>query len=214
MAEEKVVDPNQNQDQNKKIDPSNPEIQEMIKSDVAEAAKDIKTKLDVAYTKRDEALQKVSEFEQKERDLEIKRLQDAGKEREAFELQLAELKANQETLQKRNLELSRDVDARQALSAFAFRSEKAAKMAFDEVTSQLVQNEKGEWVHKSGVAVKDFVKTFAENEDNAFLFKQKQNSGNGSQNIPPSSNTTKKSLFEMTQDEVLQMAAEGKLPGR
>ena len=76
------------------------------------------------------------------------------------------------------------------------------------------KNEKGEWVHKSGVAVKDFVKTFAENEDNAFLFKQKQNSGNGSQNIPPSSNTNKKSLFEMTQDEVLQMAAEGKLPGR
>ena len=214
MDEDDVVDPNQNQDQNKKIDPTNPEIQAMIKSAVAEAVKDIKTKLDVAYTKRDEALQKVSEFEQKERDLEIKRLQDAGKDREAFELQLAELKANQETLQKRNLELSRDVDARQALSAFAFRSEKAAKMAFDEVTSQLVQNEKGEWVHKSGVAIKDFVKTFAENEDNAFLFKQKQNSGNGSQNIPPSSNTTKKSLFEMTQDEVLQMAAEGKLPGR
>ena len=214
MDEDDVVDPNQKQDQNKKIDPTNPEIQAMLKSAVAEAVKDIKTKLDVAYTKRDEALQKVSEFEQKERDLEIKRLQDAGKDREAFELQLAEMKANQETLQKRNLELSRDVDARQALSAFAFRSEKAAKMAFDEVTSQLVQNEKGEWVHKSGVAVKDFVKTFAENEDNAFLFKQKQNSGNGSQNIPPSSNTPKKSLFEMTQDEVLQMAAEGKLPGR
>ena len=214
MDEDDVVDPNQNQDQNKKIDPTNPEIQAMIKSAVADAVKDVKVKLDAAYAKRDEALQKVSEFEQKERDLEIKRLQDAGKDREAFELQLAELKANQETLQKRNLELSRDVDARQALSAFAFRSEKAAKMAFDEVTSQLVQNEKGEWVHKSGVAVKDFVKTFAENEDNAFLFKQKQNSGNGSQNIPPSSNTTKKSLFEMTQDEVLQMAAEGKLPGR
>lgn len=214
MDEDDVVDPNQNQDQNKKIDPTNPEIQAMIKSAVADAVKDVKVKLDAAYAKRDEALQKVSEFEQKERDLEIKRLQDAGKEREAFELQLAELKANQETLQKRNLELSRDVDTRQALSAFAFRSEKAAKMAFDEVTSQLVQNEKGEWVHKSGVAVKDFVKTFAENEDNAFLFKQKQNSGNGSQNIPPSSNTTKKSLFEMTQDEVLQMAAEGKLPGR
>ena len=214
MDEDDVVDPNQNQDQNKKIDPTNPEIQAMIKSAVADAVKDVKVKLDAAYAKRDEALQKVSEFEQKERDLEIKRLQDAGKEREAFELQLAELKANQEALQKRNLELSRDVDARQALSAFAFRSEKAAKMAFDEVTSQLVQNEKGEWVHKSGVAVKDFVKTFAENEDNAFLFKQKQNSGNGSQNIPPSSNTTKKSLFEMTQDEVLQMAAEGKLPGR
>ena len=145
MDEDAVVDPNQNQDQNKKIDPTNPEIQAMIKSAVAEAVKDIKTKLDVAYTKRDEALQKVSEFEQKERDLEIKRLQDAGKDREAFELQLAEMKANQETLQKRNLELSRDVDARQALSAFAFRSEKAAKMAFDEVTSQLVQNEKGEW---------------------------------------------------------------------
>ena len=70
MDEDDVVDPNQNQDQNKKIDPTNPEIQAMIKSAVAEAVKDVKVKLDAAYAKRDEALQKVSEFEQKERDLQ------------------------------------------------------------------------------------------------------------------------------------------------
>ena len=196
------------------IDPASPEIQALIKTAVAEALKDVKTKLDAAYGKRDEALQRVAEFEQKERDAEVARLQEEGKHREAFDLQLAEMKASRDALVKRNIELTRDIDTRNALAGFSFRNEKAAKMAFEEVTGQLVQNEAGEWVHKSGVTVKDFVKAFAENEDNAFLFKQKQNSGNGSQDPKPPQGGKPKSLFEMSQDEVLKMAAEGKLPGR
>jgi hypothetical protein len=213
MDEEEVLPPGE-EVKKPKIDPANPEIQALIKTAVADALKDVKTKLDAAYGKRDEALQRVAEFEQKERDAEVARLQEEGKHREAFDLQLAEMKASKEALMKRNIELTRDIDTRNALSGFSFRNEKAAKMAFEEVTSQLVQNEAGEWVHKSGVAVKDFVKTFAENEDNAFLFKQKQNSGQGSQEPRPPSGNQKKSLFEMTQDEVLKLAAEGKLPGR
>ena len=213
MEENELPTPGQD-DKKPKIDPSDPEIQALVKAAVAEELKDVKAKLDAAYGKRDEALQRVAEFEQKERDAEVARLQEEGKHREAFELQLAEMKASRDALVKRNIELTRDIDTRNALAGFAFRNEKAAKMAFEEVTGQLVQNEAGEWVHKSGVTVKDFVKAFAENEDNAFLFKQKQNSGNGSQDPKPPQGGKPKSLFEMSQDEVLKMAAEGKLPGR
>ena len=90
-------------------------------------------------------------------------------------------------------------------------------MAFDEVTSQLVQNEKGEWVHKSGVAVKDFVKTFAENEDNAFLFKAKVSTGGGGSGPKKEGDTSSGdtgSLFKKSQDEVIKLAMEGKLPSR
>ena len=213
MEEDDLPTPGQD-DKKPKIDLSNPEIQALVKAAVAEELKDVKAKLDAAYGKRDEALQRVAEFEQKERDAEVARLQEEGKHREAFELQLAEMKASRDALVKRNIELTRDIDTRNALAGFSFRNEKAAKMAFEEVTGQLVQNEAGEWVHKSGVTVKDFVKAFAENEDNAFLFKQKQNSGNGSQDPKPPQGGKPKSLFEMSQDEVLKMAAEGKLPGR
>ena len=213
MEEDDLPTPGQD-DKKPKIDLSNPEIQALVKAAVAEELKDVKAKLDAAYGKRDEALQRVAEFEQKERDAEVARLQEEGKHREAFELQLAEMKASKDALIKRNIELTRDIDTRNALAGFSFRNEKAAKMAFEEVTGQLVQNEAGEWVHKSGVTVKDFVKAFAENEDNAFLFKQKQNSGNGSQDPKPPQGGKPKSLFEMSQDEVLKMAAEGKLPGR
>ena len=213
MEEDDLPTPGQD-DKKPKIDLSNPEIQALVKAAVAEELKDVKAKLDAAYGKRDEALQRVAEFEQKERDAEVARLQEEGKHREAFELQLAEMKASRDALVKRNIELTRDIDTRNALAGFSFRNEKAAKMAFEEVTGQLVQNEAGEWVHKSGVTVKDFVKAFAENEDNAFLFKQKQNTGNGSQDPKPPQGGKPKSLFEMSQDEVLKMAAEGKLPGR
>ena len=213
MEEDDLPTPGQD-DKKPKIDLSDPEIQALVKAAVAEELKEVKAKLDAAYGKRDEALQRVAEFEQKERDAEVARLQEEGKHREAFDLQLAEMKASRDALIKRNIELTRDIDTRNALAGFSFRNEKAAKMAFEEVTGQLVQNEAGEWVHKSGVTVKDFVKAFAENEDNAFLFKQKQNSGNGSQDPKPPQGGKPKSLFEMTQDEVLKMAAEGKLPGR
>ena len=86
-------------------------------------------------------------------------------------------------------------------------------MGYREVISQLVQNEKGEWTHRSGVSIKDFVTTFAGDENNSYLFKSKSNSGNGSES-QKETNTNKnqrKSLFGMSQAEVLKLAEEGKL---
>ena len=88
-------------------------------------------------------------------------------------------------------------------------------MADREIIGQLVRDESGTWVHRSGVSVKDFVKTFAEVEDNAFLFKPKINNGTGNSGAKPTNTSSdKKSLFEMSQEEVLKMAREGKLPGK
>jgi hypothetical protein len=60
------------------------------------------------------------------------------------------------------------------------------------------------------------MKVFSENENNAFLFKAKASSGTGSQGTTTNTGTsTKKSVFEMTQEEVLQHISEGKpLPKR
>jgi len=189
-------------------------IDKLVQERVDNSLKDIKSKLDNAYNSRDTALKKLAEFEQKEKEAEIKRLQEEGKFKEAFEMQLAEEKAKRETLEKRNVELTRDLDVKSVLNTYEFKNQKAINMAFSEISSQLVQNEQGVWVHRSGISIADFVKTFCDNEENAFLLKAKTNSGSGSSGSLPNNNLqsgTKKSLFEMSQDEVLQMAREGKL---
>lgn len=208
------ADPSANQgDPNKTNTADQDMINKLVQERVEESLKDIKSKLDKAYGSRDDALKKIAEFEQKEKELEIKRLQEEGKYKEAFELQLAEEKARRETLEKRNVELTRDLTVKTALSKFEFRNQKAIDMAFAEIASQLVQTESGVWVHRSGVSIDDFVKVFSETDDNSFLFKVKANSGAGTSESKPTntSSSNKKSLFEMSQDEVLQMAREGKL---
>jgi hypothetical protein len=57
------------------------------------------------------------------------------------------------------------------MTGLEFRNKKAQDLAFQEVVSQLVQNDKGDWVHKSGSTVKDFVESFAKDDSNNFLFK-------------------------------------------
>jgi hypothetical protein len=188
-------------------------VEKLAQAKLEASLKDIKSKLDSAYKNRDEALGKVAEFEQKEREQELKRLQEEGKHKEAYELQLAEEKAKREALEKRNVELTRDIEARSALSNHNFRNDNALEMAYKEIVSELVKNEAGNWVHRSGASIKEYVKQFSENADNAFLFKPVTSSGSGSSGVlptNPNSTTTKKSLFNMSQDEVIKMATEGK----
>lgn len=188
-------------------------VQKLVQEKLDSALKDIKEKLDKAYNSRDGALKKIQEFEQKEREAELKRLQDEGKHKEAYEMQLAEEKAKRETLEKRNIELTRDIEVRNVLGSQPFRNDNALEMAYREIVGQLVQNEQGVWVHRSGVSVRDFVKSFTDSDENSFLFKPKVSNGGGSSNNTNTSNSSdnKKSLFQMTQEEVLKMAAEGKL---
>ena len=193
---------------------SPPDIDALVAQRVEEALKPIKENLDKAYGARDEAQKKVKEFERLQQEAELKRLQDEGKHKEAYEMQLKERESEIETLKRRNVELTRDIEVRNALGAYPFRNDNATEMAYREVVGNLIQDEKGNWVHKSGISIRDYVKSFAEHEDNAFMLKPKANSGSGSPASAPGSTSGNKSLFQMSQADVLKMAKEGKLQRR
>jgi hypothetical protein len=188
---------------------------ERIEALVQDRVKEAKLKLDGAYGQRDEALAKLALLEKEKRERELKELEEAGKHKEAYELRIAERDRENEALRVKNTELTRDLNLKGALAAYTFRNERAQEMAYSGVVGQLVQNEQGVWVHKSGTSITDFVAAYAKDEDNAFLFKSKNSSGSGlgQPKIADPANTPK-SLFGMSQDEVLKLAAEGKLPQR
>lgn len=196
------------------IDP----VQKLVDEKVKEAVRDIKSKLDGAYSARDEAMRKLAEIENFRKQEEVKRLQEEGKHKEALEMQLAEERAQRAAYEKRVVELTRDMELRNALSTYSFRNDNAFNMAYREVVDQLVQDDKGIWKHRSGVPLKDFVRQFAEAEENAFLIKPKVSSGAGSSSTSKAStasgNLEGKSVFSMSQEEVLKLAREGKLPSQ
>lgn len=192
-------------------------VAKLVAEQVAEALKPIKEKLNNAFRERDEAKAKAEELEKKEREANIKRMQEEGKHKEAAELLVAEERVRRETAERRVVELTRDVDVKDALGTLEFRSEAAREMALKEVTSQLVSDGKGGWTHKSGISIKDFVKVFSDSDANSFLFKAKVSSGGGSSTTTSSTtvDTTKdKSVFALSQSEVLKLAEKGQLRRR
>jgi hypothetical protein len=190
-----------------------PDIESLVQKAVDEQLKGIKEKLDNAYAVRDEALKKVKEMEDTVRKKEIEQLENEGKHREALEMKLEEERKLRADIEKRNTELTRDMRVKDLLSGLEFNNSRAYELAHREIVNDLIQDEKGSWVHKKGLSIEDAIKEFAENEANSFLFKQKKSSGPGlPSNINPSNPTAKTSLFKMSQAEVLKLAAEGKLP--
>jgi len=191
-------------------------IAKIVKERLDVELANIKSKLDGAYRQRDESQAKLAAAEAKEREATLKKLAEEGKFKEAYEIQLAEERAANAALAKRNTELSRDVTVRESLRSMSFRNDKAAQMAFQEITSNLVQDEHKQWVHRSGISVKEYCEAFSKDEEQSFLFKAKVNSGAGtsasnSGNGNPAISNKPKSLFDMSQDEVIKLAAEGKL---
>ena len=196
-------------------------IAKLVAQQVAENLKDIKSKLDKAYSVRDEALKKAEELEKKEREATLKKLEEEGKHKEVFDMKLVEkdaayneLLGKYNALEQQNLQLTRDSQVRDLLRGTEFRNERAADMAFQEVIGQVVKDDKGNWVHRSGISIKDFITAFVSDDANSFLLKPKQSSGGGTTTPGTTKSNTAKSLFEMSQEEVLKLAAEGKLPTR
>jgi hypothetical protein len=202
-------------DPNKKtnLDSNDPELlAKLVQEKVDQELAEIKKKLDSAYSSRDDALLKLKEKDDAEKAAQRKKLEDEGKFKELYEQQLAEEKAEKEALKRKNVELSRDILIKETLRGLEFRNTAAADVAYQQILGQVIQNDKGDWIHKSGIQIKDFVETFSKDENYSFLFKSKQNSGLGSGNGSPNApDTTGKSVFKMTQAEVLAAAAAGKL---
>ena len=192
---------------------NNVDVEKIVSERVAAALADFKSKLDAAYAKRDESAKELELYKQKERDAEIALLKEQGKLKEAHEKELEDLKAHNAVLEQKNLSLTRDGMIKSALSGFETRNAKAANVAKDEIANELIRDESGNWVHKHGKSIDEFVAEFAANPDNAFLFKPKvNNGGGGGQESQNKGDQTKgKSLFALTQEEVIKIAQEGKL---
>lgn len=188
-----------------------PDIDAIVAQKVAEALKPIKTNLDNAYAARDAAAAEAETLKKEKRDAEIARLTEEGKHREAADLKVREADARAAAAEARAIELTRDSELKTAMSAYTFRNPNAFNMAYADLVKELVRNDKGVWVHKSGVDVAEYVKSFAAKPDNVFLFEQKPSTGGGGGNVKPSGDTDK-SVFEMSQEEVLKRASEGTLP--
>jgi len=189
-----------------------PDVETLVASKISEAIADIKQKLDNAYKVRDEALAKVAEHDRFAAESKRAQLIAEGKLQEAADAEIAQLKAEKADLEKANTELARNNEVRQMLSAVEFRNDKAADIAFKEISSELIRNDKGIWVHSSGKSIKDFVGEFIKDENQSFLFKPKTNNGGGGNPIKGTTVDGKVSLFKMSQAEVIKAAAEGNLP--
>lgn len=209
--EEMIDNPDYNPDLNEDGTP--------IKKDPVDPPKDdlapIKASLNKAYEERDAARAEVAALKKAQRDAELEKLKAEGKDKEHFEATLSDRDAEIATLKQEIIELTRDNAVRRELTNYTFRNDRAAEAAYDSIIHELIQDEKGKWVHKSGKSVPEFIKSFAEDEDNAFFFEAKENRGSKTPPVKPRTpNNAGKSLFDLPQSEVLKMAQEGKLPKR
>ena len=172
----------------------------------------MKANMDRMASERDEALKLKADLEAKAKEDTIARMKEEGKLQEALEMELADARAKLASFEEQNTKLSRDNVLNQALAGMEFRNEKSRDMARREIVEQLVQNEEGAWVHSTGSDIRDYVEAYAKSEDNSFLFRVKSNSGAGTGNPAgaPSTDVTK-SIGQMTTQEILALAAKGKL---
>mgnify|MGYP000450877061 FL=1 len=191
-------------DTDSELDPIEREVQERLAK--------MKSNMDRMASERDEALKKAVEIEQKQKQEKIQRLEEEGKLQEALEMKLAEAQAKLKVFEEENVKLNRDSVVNSALGSLEFRNERSRQMAYRDIVEQLVQNDDGLWVHKTGTNIQDFIKTYSKNEDNSFLFRVKANTGAGTANNSGApSMDQKKSIGEMTTEEVLALASKGQL---
>jgi hypothetical protein len=195
--------------------PDASEMDKIVAAKVSEELAQIKEKLNNAYSQRDEAVRKAVTFEEEKKAQEIKQLEDDGKHKEAADIKLTELTARLAERDKQITELTRDNVVKSALKSLDFRNDTAGEFAYRDVVSQLIQDENGQWVHRTGASVKDFIESFRKDEDKEFLFKPKQSSGTGqnSAQTPTGGFDSSKPISEMTTDEIMAAAASGQFDG-
>lgn len=128
-------------------------IDKIVKDQLA----DIKSKLDNAYGARDAAVTEAEKLKEEKRLADIEALKAQGKHAEAAQAELAAARAKIKALEEVNTNLSRDSSVKDALKGLDFRSGKASDTAFKEIVGQLIQNDKGQWVHKTGVLSFTFI---------------------------------------------------------
>jgi len=186
--------------------------EEEIEAIVAGRLAKMKDNMDKMATERDAAIKLNADAEAAAKTATIARMKEEGKLQEALELELEVARKEIETYKTETTGLKRDSVLTNALAGMDFKSEKSRDMARREIVDQLVQGEDGAWQHSTGSNIQDYVKAYADSEDNSFLFRVKSNTGAGTGNPAgaPNTDATKK-IGEMSTTEILALAAKGKL---
>lgn len=192
-------------------------IAKLVEQRVAEQLQDIKGKLDSAYEIRDEAIKEAAKIKEEQKTVQINKLEEEGKHKEVYELKLADLEGKLEARNSQITELTRNQAVREAISGLEFRNESASKMAYTEILSDLIQDENGAWIHKSGISIKEFASLYRKDDEKSFLFKPKQSSGvnTGTPTSALQSDPSKltKPLSEMSHEELMQSINAGAFNG-
>jgi chaperonin cofactor prefoldin len=187
---------------------------EVLEQAVLERLTPIKTKLDGAFKERDTLARELAEMKEASKRAEIERLEKDGKQLEAAQMRINELEGRLSAINKANDELTRDRLLNESTAHLEFRNEAARKMAMNDILSQVVKNDLGEWVHLSGRPMRDFIEAFAKDDDKSFLFKPKPSSGSsmtgGTPPKAPASELMTKPLSKMSSEEIMQAAAAGR----
>ena len=205
MSEEIKVQETKTETKEEKVD-----IKSLVDAEVSKAIKNIKVNLDSAYKERDEALAQVEKTKADKQKAEIEALEKAGKHSEVMQMKLNELNTKLETYEQKNTELSRDNAVRTQLNSLNFKSEKAAKMAYQDIVGSLKKDATGNWVHENGLSITDAVSSYAKDDNNSFLFSVKANVGSGINPAKPTSgNNPVKNIKEMSTDELLANIEKG-----
>ena len=205
MSEETQVQETKTETKEEKVD-----IKSLVDAEVSKAIKNIKVNLDSAYKERDEALAQVEKTKADKQKAEIEALEKAGKHSEVMQMKLNELNTKLETYEQKNTELSRDNAVRTQLNSLNFKSEKAAKMAYQDIVGSLKKDATGNWVHENGLSIADAVSSYAKDDNNSFLFSVKANVGSGINPAKPTSgNNPVKNIKEMSTDELLSNIEKG-----
>ena len=184
-----------------------PEIQELLDEKLADALKDIKEKLNEAYSARDIALDRLKKAEAehktflRDHDLELLKAREEG--RASGEKTLADTLKRVEALETHNKSLAKANVISTVLTGYSFRNAAAAKIASDMLADKLQQNAEGVWVLPDGKAPADHVKEMLASEEYSFLLKPAVSSGGGTK-PGTGAGEHEKSLLDSSNEEILK----------
>jgi hypothetical protein len=208
-----------------KIEMSKEELDALIETRVQERLAPIKGKLDNVYQERDTlnaeqaALkEKLEAYEEEQRQAAIKKLEEEGKLKEAYEARLADERSKRETAEREKSQLereralaSRDKELTMALAGLEFKSTKAHNTVLVELREQFSQDDKGLWIHSSGKPLEQVIRDYRQDPDNDYLFKPTTSAGFSQGNSSSTTTSTSTKVGDLAQNELLAKIKSGEI---
>jgi hypothetical protein len=186
------------------------EHKKLLESMVDERLQKMKKSVDKIAAERDAAVREKARLEEAAREAKAKQLEEDGKIVESLQMKLTSKDEKLNILQERLDRVTRDNLVSNSLRGVEFRNQRAADLAEKSIIDQLVKDKDGNWVHRSGAPVADFIKTFFADEENTFLLKPKLNQGTGGPDSNESAADKRtarpKSLQGLTGPQLLELA--------